>query len=165
MKFKVDYLFAVVYCGIFVYIMFDKKTNNQEESTANLLQRRETTVTVQTESPQSTICDQYDLMMNIVANPTFALEDFVLVGINKDNVTLRDISVYRNDPYIRSVFTEESGYMNEMRFQGVYHKACEWMKRLNDPDEDLCFKPTFHRDNIDVPYSQRRKGPDFQIIE
>lgn len=90
---------------------------------------------------------QNDLMLNIVANPTFSLEDFVASGINKDNVSLGDIQIYRDDPYIRNVFTDEFGNLNEMRLQSLYHKATEWMKRLKNDKLQYDMESSFQRDN------------------
>ena len=41
-----------------------------------------------------------DLMMNVVANPSFSLEDFATIGFNIDNTSIQDKSVYRNNPLI-----------------------------------------------------------------
>ena len=129
--------------------------------------RQTTTSVVQKQSAgyQSSPLPQNDLMLNIVANPTFSLEDFVLIGVNKENVSLRDIQVYRYDPYIRSVFTDEYGNLNEMRLQSIYHKATEWMQRLQKEVMHTEVEPSYHRDNIFALPEQRRQGPDYELTQ
>jgi len=41
-----------------------------------------------------------DLMMNIVANPKFSIEDFATIGFNINNTSLQDKNTYKNNPYI-----------------------------------------------------------------
>lgn len=106
---------------------------------------------------------QYDLMFNMVGNQQASFADFTAVGLNVDNTSLQDISVYRNDPYIREQFTDDQGNFNEMRFQSVYNQAqANYNVMANNSYDDIMKSQlTFHRSNIDVPYEARRKGPDF----
>lgn len=131
--------------------------SSEHDNQDNVVQKQEF-------SYQDSPLPQNDLMLIIVANPTFSLEDLVVIGINKDNVSLRDIQIYRNDPYIRSVFTDELGNLNEMRLQSIYHKATEWMNSLQSDNVQCENEPSFHRDNIFAPSEQRRAGHDYEEL-
>lgn len=140
-----------------------EKIELKASQTKGTTDKRPSDVREQSVGYQSTL-PQNDLMLNIVANPTFSLEDFAVVGINKDNVSLKDIQIYRDDPYIRSVFTDEFGNLNEMRLQSLYHKATEWLSRLRKGEVQSDLEPSFHRDNIFAPSEQRRKGRDYEEL-
>lgn len=109
---------------------------------------------------------QYDLMMNMVGNQQASFADFTAAGLNVDNVSLQDISVYRNDPYIKEQFTDELGNFNEMKFQSVYNQAQSNYNVManNSYDDIMKSQISFHRSNIDVPYEMRRKGPDYSEL-
>ena len=109
---------------------------------------------------------QYDLMMNMAGNQQASFADFTAAGLNVENTSLQDISVYRNDPYIKEQFTDEFGNFNEMKFQSVYNQAQSNYNIManNSYDDIMRTQVTFHRSNIDVPYEMRRKGPDYQEV-
>ena len=109
---------------------------------------------------------QYDLMMNMAGNQNASYADFTAAGFNVDNTSLQDISVYRNDPYIREQFTDEYGNFNEMKFNSVYDQAhTNYVIMANNSYDDIMKSQlSFHRSNIDVPNELRRQGPDYQEV-
>lgn len=163
MKISVSKISTIAFYGLIVWLIYTDINKPKHEVYNTPSEMHNPTVTkseVLYSEPQ--LLQQNDLMMNIVANPTFSLEDFVTIGINRDNVSLKDIQVYRNDPYIRSVFTDEFGNIDEMSLQSFYHRATEWMKKLRNDEVQCNLEPSFHRDNIFAPSEQRRQGHDYE---
>lgn len=158
--------YIVAWFGPLGWVIYSNITSEKaSQSSTSIVAQSDTEILKKQEiGYQDSPLPQNDLMLNIVANPTFSLEDFVVVGINKNNVSLKDIQIYRDDPYIRSVFTDEFGNLNEMRLQSLYHKAMEWLSRLQKDNVQSDVEPSFHRDNIFAPSEQRRKGHDYEEL-
>ena len=109
---------------------------------------------------------EHDLMMNVIANPDFTLDDFAIIGFNTDNTSIQDINTYRNNPTIQKQFTDEEGRFNEKEFLDKYNNATlaynimadkEFAKRQEQ-------QVSYHRDNIFAPKEQVRTGPDFRQV-
>lgn len=165
MKSVFSNILTVAFFGVIAWLIYSDAIRQEQESPNAINPDYQQPIIAKTESLHSDaqLLSQNDLMMNIVANPTFSLEDFVAIGISKDNVSLRDIQIYRDDPYIKSIFTDELGNLNEMRLQSVYHKAIEWFERLQNENIHTD-DPSYHRDNIFAPSEQRRQGHDYEEL-
>ena len=103
-----------------------------------------------------------DLMMNVVANPSFSLEDFATIGFNIDNTSIQDKSVYRNNPLIQKKFSDEDGKFNEKLFNDYYNKALIDYNKMAEDSYNNEIEVSFHRDNIWAPKEDRRTGPEFR---
>lgn len=64
-----------------------------------------------------------DLMLNVVANPTFSLADFNSVGLTTENTSLQSPSYYKNNPYIQKQFTKDNGQFDNKAFNEAYRTA------------------------------------------
>lgn len=107
-----------------------------------------------------------DLMMNVLANPDFSLNDFASVGLNIDNTSIESMDTYRNNQYVKDFFTED-GKFNEKDFVDTYQSS---LIGYNQMAQEALYKEidnqiTFHRDNIWAPIEKRRSGPDTTIVE
>lgn len=103
-----------------------------------------------------------DLMMNVVANPSFTLEDFATIGFNIDNTSIQDKSVYKNNPLIQKKFTDDDGKFNEKSFNDYYNTALINYNKMAEDAYNNDIEVSFHRDNIWAPKEDRRTGPDFK---
>ncbi len=105
---------------------------------------------------------QNDMFMDMLASPNASFDDFVIVGYNQSNTTIRDASVYKNNPWVREKLSDQYGNFNEGAFSKAYNLAREWYKNLANVDRDkvLKSKVSHHRDDIFAPKEQRRSGPD-----
>lgn len=74
---------------------------------------------------------QNDLMLNLVANPTFTLADFQAVGLNATNTTVKSASYYKNNPYIQQQFTKPDGRFDDKAFNEKYQSAQLGLATLN----------------------------------
>lgn len=108
-----------------------------------------------------------DLMMNIVANPSFTLQDFATIGFDVSNTSLQDKSVYRNNPTIQEKFKDIEGKFDEKLFSDTYNKALLGYNVLSQESylKDQENLVSFHRSDIFAPDNKKRKGPDFQQID
>lgn len=107
-----------------------------------------------------------DLMLNIVANPEYSLQDFATIGLTIDNTSLQDKDVYRNNPLIQKSFTDKEGKFNETAFNKAYNSAVYSYNQLasNQYNQDSQNQVIYHRDNIFAPKEKRRQGPDFKQV-
>lgn len=64
-----------------------------------------------------------DLMLNMVANPTFSLADFGSVGLTAENTSLQSPEYYKNNPFIQKQFTKEDGRFDDKAFNNMYQNA------------------------------------------
>lgn len=109
---------------------------------------------------------QNDLMLNLVANPTFSLSDFATVGLTADNTSLQSKEFYKNNSFIQKQFTGEDGKFNDKAFDQVYNKAVSdynimATEAYGKENDDFI---TYHRNDIFAPKEKRRQGPEFQQI-
>lgn len=108
-----------------------------------------------------------DLFLNMVANPSFQLEDFATIGFNTDNTSLQeDKNVYKNNELIQKKFTDDEGKFDNKKFNDEYNKALINYNAmsLEAYNKASIAQVSYHRDNIFAPEDQRRKGPDFQRV-
>lgn len=109
-----------------------------------------------------------DLMMNIVANPEFTIQDFATIGFNMDNTSLQDKQVYKNNPSIQKRFSDEEGKFNEKAFNDAYNNALIGYNLMAQDKFSESVKDqivSYHRDNIFAPEEQKRTSPDFKQIK
>lgn len=108
-----------------------------------------------------------DLFLNMVANPSFQLEDFATIGFTTDNTSLQeDKNVYKNNELIQKKFTDDEGKFDNKKFDDAYNKALINYNAmsLEAYNKASIEQVSYHRDNIFAPEDQRRKGPDFQRV-
>lgn len=107
-----------------------------------------------------------DLLLNIVANPQFSLEDFATIGFNITNTSLQDKEVYKNNPLIQKTFSNDEGKFDDKQFTDAYNKALIDYNTMSQKDfyKNQEKQAVYHRDNFDAPVEQRRTGPDFRQV-
>ncbi len=106
---------------------------------------------------------KYDMFKALIVSPEASFDDFVIVGYTQENTSMHEMSVYRNDPWVREHFLNEYGNFDESTFSRAYYVAKDYYKALGTANREqiLESKRTYHRSNPDVPFERRRKGPDF----
>lgn len=106
-----------------------------------------------------------DLMLNIIANPSFSLGDFVTIGFNSNNTSLQDKDFYRSKQSVQNFFSDEDGKFNEKEFNNAYNKALSDFNLMSTSDytDTLRKQINYHRSNIMAPVEQRRQNPDFKL--
>lgn len=107
-----------------------------------------------------------DWFLNVMSNPTFSITNFRDVGLDATNTSLADENTYKNIPQIQEneMFLTD-GKFDDTKFHNAYQIASETYNNLADDtyQEDIIKQATFHRDNIFVESSQRRKGADIAL--
>lgn len=107
-----------------------------------------------------------DLMMNIVANPDFTIQDFATIGFNIDNTSLQDKNIYRDHPSVQKYFSNDEGKFDEQKFNATYNRALQDYQQMSE--EDFFTKQEkqaiYHRDNFDAPVEEMQLGPYFRQI-
>ena len=109
--------------------------------------------------------EQYDLMYNIVDNPESNVMDFKQAGFNAENTTLKDISVYLEDPYIKEQFTE-NGIFQESKVREAYDNASIMYNIMatDSYNEYVKLSIPWGKYNTDVDLSLRSQGPRYTMI-
>lgn len=107
-----------------------------------------------------------DLMLNMIANPTFSIGDFATIGFNSDNTSLQSKDFYRSKQSVQEFFQNDEGKFNETDFNNAYNKALANFNLMATSDYTDVIKKqlTYHRNNIMAPIEQRRQGPDFKLV-
>jgi hypothetical protein len=107
-----------------------------------------------------------DLILNMIANPAFEVNNFADVGLDVSNTSLLDKDRYKASPTVQKTFTDENGKFNDSEFDKFYDKALNNYQQMSLDDYDKISEQqiTYHRDNIWAPKEKRRTGPDFQLI-
>jgi hypothetical protein len=111
-----------------------------------------------------------DLVLNMLANPGFSLENFYTVGLNADNTTILDENKYANSQKIQDnpLFKDDSGNFSRSKFHDFYSTAISAYNFMSDDQYNADFAAkarSYHRDDIFAPKEQRRKGPDFSFTK
>lgn len=109
---------------------------------------------------------QNDLMMSVVANPNFKMEDFAIIGFTADNTFLQDRSVYKGNELVRKAFSDEEGNFNEKAFENVYNSVLQNYNIMatdayNKLNEDFI---SYHRNDIFAPTNKLDLKPKFKEL-
>lgn len=107
-----------------------------------------------------------DLMFNVLANPTFQVEDFTAVDLNIGNTSLQDKSVYRNNSKVQQLFKKNDGSFDEKKFDQFYNKALSIYSQMSDKDRNNTWEAQFKfaANNSSVSADKRDYSPQFKII-
>lgn len=75
-----------------------------------------------------------DLVLNMLANPGFSLENFYTVGLNADNTTILDENKYANSQKIQDnpLFKDDSGNFSRSKFHDFYSTAISAYNFMSD---------------------------------
>ena len=108
---------------------------------------------------------QNDLMLNILANPQFTVEDFQKVGFNANNTSLEDENTYLGSEQITKnpLFQNENGEFDQVKFHNVYLQAARGMEQINSKPQD--FEAVYSKYNIWAPTSQRENSPGYELTK
>lgn len=112
----------------------------------------------------------YDLILNMTANPGLSLGNLKTVGLTADNTALESEDKYLNSQKIQnmSIFKDDEGNFSKSKFHDFY-KVAQSTYNIMASDaytDDVAKKSrTYHRDNIFAPLEQRRKGPEINWIK
>lgn len=112
----------------------------------------------------------YDLILNMTANPGLSLGNLKTVGLTADNTALESEDKYLNSQKIQnmSIFKDDEGNFSKNKFHDFY-KVAQSTYNIMASDaytDDVAKKSrTYHRDNIFAPLEQRRKGPEINWIK
>lgn len=100
-----------------------------------------------------------DIILNMLANPKFTLEDFQAVGLNSDNTGLQSEDKYLESDKIKSIsaFQDSNGKFDKNKFHNFYQAAGQFYNQMsNDDYEQAILKQAqFSKDNIWVNPQQR----------
>ena len=107
---------------------------------------------------------QNDLMLNIMENPGFGVQDFLNVGLNADNTSLEDESTYVSSPRIQNdpLFKNSEGQFDLVKFHNTYQVAQQAYNVLATSQKPK--EPIFSKYNIFAPIERRNLNPEFQIV-
>ena len=112
----------------------------------------------------------YDLILNMTANPGLSLGNLKTVGLTADNTALESEDKYLNSQKIQnmSIFKDDEGNFSKSKFHDFY-KVAQSTYNIMASDaytDDVAKKSrTYHRDNIFAPLEQRRKGPEINWVK
>ena len=108
---------------------------------------------------------QNDLMLNVLANPNFTVQDFQNVGLSADNTSMEDEETYLKSDLITSnpLFQNESGEFDQSKFHKVYLQVAQGMNALNEAPQN--YQATYSKYNIFAPVSQRNNAPEFELVK
>lgn len=99
-----------------------------------------------------------DLILNMLANPTFTLTDLQTVGLNSDNTGLQSEDKYIESDKIKSnPAFQTNGQFDKNKFHNFYESAGLVYNQLatNNYDEEVLKQARYSKDNIFVNPSQR----------
>lgn len=108
---------------------------------------------------------QNDLMLNILANPQFTIEDFQKVGLSAQNTSLEDEETYLNSDIITSnpLFLDANGEFDKVKFHNIYLKAAQGLNTMNNEPQN--FQAVYSKYNIWAPTDQRENEPTFSLVK
>lgn len=100
-----------------------------------------------------------DIILNMIANPKFTLEDFSAVGLNSNNTGLQSEDKYLESDKIKSVsaFQDANGQFDKNKFHDFYQAAGGVYNQMSDQDYEktILAQAQFSKDNIWVNPQQR----------
>lgn len=108
-----------------------------------------------------------DLFLNILANPTFSIQDFQEIGLNSSNTGIESEDYYKNNSHVQEKFKLDNGTFDEPSFHKAYQVALGVYDILSNQDyeESLIKQASYHRDNIFAPITNRREDADLKLVE
>ena len=100
-----------------------------------------------------------DLILNILANPSFTLEDFKTVGLTSDNTGLQSEDKYLASAKIQQIssFKDTNNNFDKAKFHNFYVQASAVYNQLatDDYDKKILEQAQFSKDNIWVSPEKR----------
>lgn len=93
-----------------------------------------------------------DIVLNMLANPKFTLEDFQTVGLNSDNTGLQSEDKYLQSDKIKSVsaFQDSNGQFDKNKFHNFYQSAGQFYNQMSNDDYEKAIleQAQYSKDNI-----------------
>ena len=100
-----------------------------------------------------------DIILNMLANPKFTLEDFQAVGLNSDNTGLQSEDKYLQSDKIKSVsaFQDSNGQFDKNKFHNFYQSAGQFYNQMSNDDYEKAIleQAQYSKDNIWVNPKKR----------
>lgn len=105
-----------------------------------------------------------DIILNMLANPKFTLEDFQAVGLNSDNTGLQSEDKYLQSDKIKSVsaFQDSNGQFDKNKFHNFYQSAGQFYNQMSNDDYEKAIleQAQYSKDNIWV--NPRKRTVDYK---
>lgn len=100
-----------------------------------------------------------DIILNMLANPKFTLEDFQAVGLNSDNTGLQPEDKYLQSDKIKSIsaFQDSNGQFDKNKFHNFYQSAGQFYNQMSNDDYEKAIleQAQYSKDNIWVNPKKR----------
>lgn len=100
-----------------------------------------------------------DIILNMLANPKFTLEDFQAVGLNSNNTGLQSEDKYLQSDKIKSVsaFQDSNGQFDKNKFHNFYQSAGQFYNQMSNDDYEKAIleQAQYSKDNIWVDPKKR----------
>ena len=108
-----------------------------------------------------------DMLLNVMENPSFSIQDFQDIGLNVQNTSLQSKDVYQNSPQIQenTLFQDSKGNFDPTKFATVYNTAAKVYNTMatTTQNQDSDFKVQYSKYNIFAPEQYINPSPDFSI--
>lgn len=108
-----------------------------------------------------------DMLLNVMENPSFSIQDFQDIGLNVQNTSLQSKDVYQNSPQIQenTLFQDSKGNFDPTKFATVYNTAAKVYNTMatTAQNQDSDFKVQYSKYNIFAPEQYINPNPDFSI--
>lgn len=105
-----------------------------------------------------------DIILNMLANPKFTLEDFQAVGLNSDNTGLQSEDKYLQSDKIKSVsaFQDSNGQFDKNKFHNFYQSAGQFYNQMSNDDYEKAIleQAQYSKNNIWV--NPRKRTVDYK---
>lgn len=103
--------------------------------------------------------EENDIILNMLANPKFTLEDFQAVGLSSDNTGLQSEDKYLQSDKIKSVsaFQDSNGQFDKNKFHNFYQSAGLFYNQMSNDDYEKAIleQAQYSKDNIWVNPKKR----------
>lgn len=100
-----------------------------------------------------------DIILNMLANPKFTLEDFQAVGLNSNNTGLQSEDKYLQSDKIKSVsaFQDSNGQFDKNKFHNFYQSVGQFYNQMSNDDYEKAIleQAQYSKDNIWVNPKKR----------
>lgn len=100
-----------------------------------------------------------DIILNMLANPKFTLEDFQAVGLNSDNTGLQSEDKYLQSDKIKSIsaFQDSNRQFDKNKFHNFYQSAGQFYNQMSNDDYEKAIleQAQYSKDNIWVNPKKR----------
>ena len=108
-----------------------------------------------------------DMLLNVMENPSFSIQDFQDIGLNVQNTSLQSKDGYQNSPQIQenTLFQDSKGNFDPTKFATVYNTAAKVYNTMatTAQNQDSDFKVQYSKYNIFAPEQYINPNPDFSI--